>query len=373
MTAATTAPAGTVLYPHVPEWAHLTVPGVTIVVPPDASREVWEEARNDGVGGSDVASIAGIGYDSPYTVWAKKTGRPVEPFSQEAEDRMRWGHLLEPLIRDEFQWQHPEYLITPTPGTLAMTGMEWIRVNVDGLVWHRDGTLAAVLECKSGSHRQLQHWRDEDEVPVSHTAQVQWAMLITGAPCAWVTGLLDTNQYLERIIVRDDELIADLVPVAAEFWANVAADVPPPVDGSDSTRETLARIEARAGSKVSLDPRVWAPRFARIHAINAEIRALKAEKEAIANLARFAMGEHTIAELDGQKVATHTPIKPSRSCRYDRLLAGWPDAYDACVVESEPDPDVPPARKFDVSRSRDALALLDTYTTTAMTRNIDED
>lgn len=343
-----------------PELPDLFIPGVTRVVAPDADHTVWEAARMDGVGGSDVAAACGINqYVSPYRLWAEKTGRPVPPRSEKLERAARWGHLLEPIVRDEFQFSHPEYVVTPSPGTLAVTGMEWQRVNVDGLVWTPDGRLAAVYEGKIGSHYQLKHWENEDEVPVAYTAQVQWAMFITGAPVAWVVGLLDSHTYLERLIVRDDDLIAELVDLAAEFWSCVVNDVPPPIDGSDATKETLARVLQVDGSEVELDPLEWAARFARVHEINGQIAKLKAEKEAIGNEVRAAMGPHTVAKFDGQKVATHKTTAPQRGTDYDRLLAGWPDAYNACVTNARVDPTVPLARRLDFSRSKDAMAKIE--------------
>lgn len=343
----------------------LFIPGVTCVVPAGADPKVWEAARLDGVGGSDVAAAAGINtYTSPYALWCEKTGRPTPPRSEKLERAARWGHLLEPIVRDEFQWQHrAEYLVTPSPGTLAVTGQEWQRVNVDGLVWHHDGRLAAVYEGKIGSHYQLKHWESEDAVPVAYTAQVQWAMYVTGAPMAWVVGLLDSHTYLERLIPRDDELIAQLLDLAAEFWSHVTADVPPPVDGTEPTTEALARIAARDGAAIDLDGHEWGHKIGRILEINEQISQLKAAKALLGNELRFAMGEAVEARIDGQKVATHTPMTPQRSTDFDRLMAGWPDAYAACVSTGDTTaaPDVPPARRLDTARSKAARAVIERY------------
>lgn len=368
VTAAPVDLVGHLISPAAVDHAALFIPGVTCVVAADAPHRVWETARLDGIGGSDVAAACGINENkSPYTLWSEKTGRPVAPFSEKALERMRWGNLIEPVLRDEFQWKHPEYLVTPPPGTLAVAGTEWQRVNVDGLVWHPDGTLAAVLECKVGSHFQLKHWQDEDQVPVSHDAQVQWAMYITGAPVAWVVGLLDSHTYLERLIVRDEHLISDLLDLAGDFWSHVLADVAPELDGTESTRDTLARVAARDGSEIDLDPAVWVPKIAAHHELHEQIKAVEIRKANIGNEIRAAMGEHTIALVDGEKLASHKPIKARRVTDLDRLQAGWPEAYAACVTEGDPDPDVPPARRLDLSRSKAALAVLDNHHTTVTT------
>lgn len=336
----------------------LVLPDVVCVCPPDAPREVWEAERFNGLGGSDIAAACGIHrYTSPYTLWAEKTGRPTPVRSEKSLRAMRWGNLIEPVLRDEFQWQHPEVVVTPPPGTLAVPSALWQRVNVDGLVWHPDGRLAAVLEVKIGSHYQLVHWEHEDEVPVAYTAQVQWAMHITGAPVAWVVGLLDSHTYLERLIVRDDELIADLVELGTAFWSQVLDDTPPDVDGTEGTRETLARVQQREGSSVVLDSAEWGPKLARRLDLHRQIGALDAAKAALDNELRAAMGEHTEAKLDGEKVATHRKVKPQRRCDYDRLLADFPAAYNACVTTDED-----AGRRLDHSRSKAAAGVLAAYT-----------
>lgn len=331
--------------------------GLDIVCPPDAPRDVWVAERMHGIGGSDIAAACGIHrYVSPYRLWCEKTGRPTPTPSEKALRAMKWGNLIEPLLRDEFQWQHPEYLVTPSPGTLAIPGSPWRRVNVDGLVWTPDGRLVAVLEAKVGSHFQLEHWEGHDEIPVSYTAQVQWAMDILGVQVAWVVGLLDSHTYLERVIERDDALIGDLVDEGALFWHLVQTDTRPEIDGSDSTRETAARIRERVGSAVDLDPAEWGHKLSRRLELHRKIKALEAAKAVLDNELRAEMGEHTIARLDGVKVATHQRTAPRRHADLDQLQTCWPDAYAACVSTSEDT-----ARRLDHSRSKLALAALSAY------------
>lgn len=336
---------------------NLLVPGVVCVCPPDAPREVWEAERFNGIGGSDIAAACGINsYTSPYALWAEKTGRPVPVRSEKAQRAMRWGNLIEPVLRDEFQWEHPELVVTPPPGTLAVPDAPWQRVNVDGLVWSTDGRLVAVLEVKIGSHYQLVHWENEDEVPVAYTAQVQWAMHITGAPVAWVVGLLDSHTYLERLIERDDELIADLVELAGTFWSQVLADIPPQIDESEVTRETLARMQQRVGSSVALDPAEWGHKLARRAELHHQQKTAEASKAVLDNELRAVMGEHTEATLNGEKVATHKTTAPRRNTDYEKLRTLYPDAYEACVSSEQDD-----ARRLNHSRSKAAAAVIGAY------------
>jgi putative phage-type endonuclease len=310
-----------------------------VVLPADAPPATWLAERLHGIGGSDIAAAVGLSrYESPYRLWQVKTRRATPTPDAAARRRMRWGHLLEPVLRAEFAARHPEYVVTTAPGTYARPGIPWQRVNVDGLVWHHDGELAGVLECKTGTHHQLPNWAD-DEVPVTYTAQGQWAAHITGAPRVFMAALLDTSTDVWPVLERDDDIIGDLVEMAAEFWQHVVTDIPPPVDASEVTRKALARVTARAGQQVVLDPS-WHKGVRRRAELHEQIKALEAEKDLIDNQLRAAMGDAETAYLidpDGtrRRVATHRAPKPTPRVDLERLAAEHPEVY-ARVVTAEP-------------------------------------
>lgn len=319
-----------------------------VVLPAGAPHEVWEAARRDGVGGSDVAAVVGLStYESRYTMWCYKTRRAVPRFDEEARRRMRWGHLLEPVVREEFAYRHPEYIVTQAPGTYAVPGLPWQRVNVDGLVWHPTGELAGVLEIKTGTHRRMHEW-DDGEVPVGYTAQGQWACHVTGAPRTFFMALLDTSFDVETVVQRDDGIIGDLVELAGEFWECVVRDVPPPVDGSEATRQVLARVEAAAGTSVVLDAGWW-KEVRRRHELHEQIKALEEEKAEIDNRLRWEMGAAESAYLVGRdgkrhRVASHRQPRPTRRVDWEALSA-WPEVAARVVVSD------PPGRRLSYARN----------------------
>lgn len=319
----------------------------TVLLPADASRDAWEFARNFGLGGSDVAAACGLNpWKTPYALWLEKTERITPVFDDDAEERMHWGRLLEPVVLEEFDRRHPELILTGGEGMYADSEYDWMLANVDGLAYDADGVLDAIVEAKTGGHRGLSDWED-DSAPIHYVCQVQWYMHILGAPRAYLAALLDTNTYVERVIERDDDLIADLVDAAAEFWDCVRRDEAPPADGTDSTRKALARWRGNPGDVIELDPS-WSKHVARRHELSGEIKALESERTAIDNHLRAEMGSAEEARIDGVKVATHrAPDKPSRSCDYDALLDAHPDLYAAYVTEK------PAARRLTFARNND--------------------
>jgi putative phage-type endonuclease len=304
-----------------------------VIVPASVSREAWLAARLQGLGGSDVAAAAGLSpWTTPYQLWLEKTGRADPEPDPASLERMRWGTLLEPVLLREWDDRNPEHILTGGAGLYADAEYPWMLATVDGLAWNPDQTLAGIVEAKTGSHRALSAWADE-ETPVYYVTQVQWYMRILGAPRAFVCALLDTNTYVERVIERDDDLIRDLVDVAAEFWSCVEHDEPPPVDGSEATRRTLVRARANAGEVVELD-RSWLKELDHRAELTETITLLEAERALIDNRVRAAIGAAEVATVDGRQVATHrAPGKPSRSCAYDVFAAEYPDLYGQYVTE----------------------------------------
>lgn len=298
-----------------------------VVLPADAPHAEWLAERYNGIGGSEIAAAAGVNpYQSPYQLWLIKTRR-VDPelfHTDEDRERFRWGHLLEPVIRDAFAEDHQHLKVTPGAGTYALPDAKHHRVNVDGLAWTLDGHLDGVIEIKTGNHRQRQHWED-DEAPIHYVAQCQWAMHVTGAARTYLVGYID-NEYIQKEIPRDDDLITDLAEIADEFWHRVETDNPPPVDSSDTTRRMLAATHTEEGSVIELDHE-WARDLRRHELLTEQIRNLVDERNEIANRLRAAMGEAEAAVLDGEIVATHKRPKPSKRVCTNTLRSLFPDVY----------------------------------------------
>jgi putative phage-type endonuclease len=298
-----------------------------VILPADASYSEWVAERRNGIGGSDIAAAVGVSpYETPYQLWAVKTGR-VDPelfIRDEERERFRWGHLLEPVIRDAFAEDNPHLTVTTGAGTYALPDAKHHRVNVDGLAWSPDGCLDGVIEIKTGGHRQRQYW-EGDEAPVHYVAQCQWAMHITGAARTYLVGYID-NEYLTKVIERDDELITALAELADKFWQLVETDTPPPVDNSDRTRRMLAATPTEAGAVVDLNDE-WETALRRHRELSEQIKTLVDERDEISNRLRAVMGEAETAVLGGHVVATHKRPKPSRRVCTRTLQEQFPDVY----------------------------------------------
>lgn len=185
----------------------------------------WHELRSNGIGGSQVGTILGLNpWESAYTLWAKLSGKIPESFEQ--NEKMFWGTVLEPVIRDEWGKQNPEFEIFDT-GTWADG---WKHANPDGIL--KRGDDYGLLEIKTAGYR----W---DEVPPQYYAQVQWYMHLLGLKWCKIVVLFQGNQLQTYTINYDQEFVHGALLRVTEFWDGVAKDVAPSWDGSESTYQTV--------------------------------------------------------------------------------------------------------------------------------------
>lgn len=197
----------------------------------DADRDEWLRVRRQGIGGSDCSGVMGMSrYASPYTVWEDKTGRAPAVDESEA---MRWGNLLEPVIREEAMNRLGlTFILT---GTLRSLERPWQQANLDG--WASDN---AVIECKNTGSWMAPDW--DGQVPDHAELQCQHNMAVTGATHAWVAGLVGGNRLRTARVERDDDLIEAINAEEDQLWhEHVLTDTPPPPDSSTATLAALRR------------------------------------------------------------------------------------------------------------------------------------
>lgn len=215
--------------------------GATVVLEPDAPADEWHAVRRTGIGGSDIAAICGLSrYASPLEIWLKKTGQPVprreDPILNEAA---LMGHVLEPVTATRFTAITGLYAIE-NPGTLRRPDLPWALVNLDR-VTDEDGVLG-VVELKSRSSYALNDWLDD--VPADVQVQVQWQLAVSGFTFGYTAALIGGQRTIVHRVDRDEQMIADLLSIAAEFWGWVEAGTQPPLDGSHATGQLLDRLHA---------------------------------------------------------------------------------------------------------------------------------
>ena len=199
------------------------------------SRAEWLALRQRGIGGSDASAIMGVNpYRSAWSVWADKTG--LLPAEDETE-AMRQGRDLEDYVARRFmeatslRTRRSNYL-------LASNEYPWMIANIDRwVISDRCG-----LECKTSKDIYLQKYQNGD-YPIEYYTQCLHYMIVTGVRQWYLAVLVFGTDLLEFTIEYDEIDAQALINAERVFWhENVQKNIPPPADGSESTRRALGIV-----------------------------------------------------------------------------------------------------------------------------------
>lgn len=174
--------------------------------------------RRHGIGGSDVPAILGV---SPWRdrtdVWMEKTSHPAwRPKAVTPE--MRWGTLLEPVLRQAYEQDTGRKV--HAPGDKTYWAEDHIRyAHLDGLI-EGEGIWEAKVPFQT-----FRLWQDEP--PVFVLAQVQHYMDVTGEPWCDVSALMPGADFQTYRVPADPEAQASIRIALTEFWDHVQRGEPP--------------------------------------------------------------------------------------------------------------------------------------------------
>ena len=192
------------------------------------SRDEWLQARGKRIGGSEESAVVGLNpYMSNTDLWSIKTGR------REAEDisdkpYVRYGHDAEPLLRELFKLDFPDYKVGYVDNNLFLNSRyPWAHASLDGWLQDPEGR-TGILEIKTTEILQsMQKEKWKDRIPDNYYLQVLHYMMVMEADFACLKAQLkydyDGDIYLqirhywiERQDVEND--IRILSEKEEEFW-----------------------------------------------------------------------------------------------------------------------------------------------------------
>lgn len=158
-----------------------------------------------------------------------------------------------------------------------------------------------MFEAKTASAFKAGEW--EDAIPDEYQLQIQHYMAVTGYRAAYIAVLIGGNTFRYKLVERDDELIAMLVQLEADFWNHVQANTPPPLDGSDASAKFLSERfpQSVPKSKIVL-PDAAADLLARYDAACEQVAAFTEQKQEAENLLKQMLGEHETGTAGGRVI-----------------------------------------------------------------------
>lgn len=189
--------------------------------------EAWLAWRQAGITATESSVILGLNpYMTPWRLWCEKVGR-AQPADLSANPLVRFGIEHEDEVRQMFELKHLDVVM---PACAEFDEDPIFRASFDGLT----STMEPV-EIKCPSESTLVDVRQnglESAAGRLYRIQVQHQLMVSGAQHGWLVCFdRTTNDLIEFVIERDEELIAEIRSKGREFFDRfVAKRKEPPKD-----------------------------------------------------------------------------------------------------------------------------------------------
>lgn len=178
-------------------------------------------ARSHGLGGSDAAAIAGVGYKSAFDVWHEKVTNQRDEISNEL---MYWGNQIEPLLVKRYEEETGLTIETPTQ-TFYHPKHKFILGHIDG--YNKSENI--LLECKVT--RNSHEWGNEgtDDIPKHYLCQVaHYASILNPTRVDLAVFFADQLKFARYVYFPNKRLQDTLLNLEVNFWLNHVVKRQPP-------------------------------------------------------------------------------------------------------------------------------------------------
>ncbi|WP_034773923.1 YqaJ viral recombinase family protein [Exiguobacterium antarcticum] len=306
----------------------------------DMDKNEWLEWRKKGLGGSDIAAIAGLNkYKSAMSVYLEKTGEvDIEDTAGEAA---YWGTVMEDVVAKEFE-ARSRHKVRRKNHMIHHPEHPYLLGNLDRVLIGKK----ELLECKTASAYLKEEWKD-DEIPAAYLIQVMHYLNITGYEAAWIAVLIGGNHFIYKRIERDDELIQYITDIASDFWNNhILKRIPPAYDGTGASSDLLKQLfpMAESDSEIELpddaDDLIDAYRFAKEREAEVKKSVLDAE-----NRLKGMIGEAEVGIARNHLVQWKN-TKPRETFDTKSFAKDQPDLYEKYVKIGKP------TRRFTIKETK---------------------
>ncbi len=297
----------------------------------------WLRNRTRGIGGSDVGAICGVNkWSSARLIYLKKTGQyqdSEDEFSDAALERMHFGHMLEPIVADEYTRRTGNKVVV-SPATLTHKEYPWAIANVDRLIVNDEGIPYGILECKTAGEFMDDAW-SEGDIPISYLYQLNWYLWVTGLKYGVIACLVGGNKFYHYEVWRNDQLLLeDIVPTVDKFWNyHVKELVEPDLTGTDADTEYVANENAEVikGSEITMDDDVLNELASVVKECKAQIKELKATEKEAANRLKDVLKNNEIGYTQDHIIKW----SPRSQSRVDttKLKEKYPEVYADCLKQ----------------------------------------
>lgn len=188
----------------------------------------WLEARQSGIGGSDVGPVLGIDHHGRSTTDIKNSKLTeisdaeleAQAISlQSASGPLGRGHAWEPVIVRQFADDHPDLTVMSAKATWRNDDVPYSVVNVDAVLSSDGGdTVDGIFESKTGS--DAAQWADGP--PPGYRAQLAQYLHTTGLKYGVIAARIDDRETRYYRISVDEPIVEGGKPIA-EYQEKLAS------------------------------------------------------------------------------------------------------------------------------------------------------
>lgn len=301
----------------------------------------WLAARTHGIGGSDVGAICGVNnWSSAKQIYFRKVGMYQEEThpSNAAQERMHFGHMLEPVVADEFILRMQEvanYHCVEADCTFSNNDKEFLLANVDRFVCDENDNIVGILECKTANENMNSEW-DQGMVPQSYYYQVQHYLHVTGLNHAWIACLVGGNKFYIYDIFYDTALYNGFIlPKLEYFWTNnvLKLQEPDPMPADSDFYDALFAPSKVVGESVELTDGAFDAIADEIMMLKAQIKELEAQVKEKQAAIKQALGDN-LRGYTSRYEFTWAPRSRS-GVDTNKLRQQYPDVYEDCMHVTE--------------------------------------
>lgn len=287
----------------------------------------WLRWRRKGVCGSDAGIVLGLNpYRSVLELWQDKTEQI--PIEEKESNFTHFGHLLEPIIRKEFERQ-TGMKVSVRNAIFQSRKYPWMLADIDGIVTEPDGS-KALFEAKTAIEYKKGIW-DEGSIPDAYYAQVQHYLEVCELDTAYIACLVGGNSFYWYRIEKDEDYTQWLIHREENFWIHVQDKTVPEVDASKATTNYLGELYADA-----VDDEITLPEEAgsiaeQYLAVDAEIKNLTKEKDLLGNQLKGMLQEHEVGTVGHYRVLW--ALRKRNTVDTKKLKENLGESYDEYLKE----------------------------------------
>ena len=286
------------------------------------SKKEWENLRASTIGGSDTAAILGLNpHKSPYALWAEKTGKVI-PEDVSQKEAVRLGTDLEEYIAKRFT-EATGKKVRRENYTVFRDDMPYAHANYDRLVVGEN----AGLEIKTTNALNLKKFKN-GEFPANYYCQCVHYMMISGLKRWYLAVLVLGIEFKVFVIERDEAEIEALRMAEENFWYQVQNDLPPEIDGMDSTVDALNAEFPVSEPDSEIDLTGCAVDLAILDECTQQIKALEEKKAAAQARIMEAMGSAERGGYGSYRVTWKSQKRQTFDRkRFEKENGAIPEAY----------------------------------------------